>query len=148
MPIPDIAANIVDRFANGEWGTTEAAMLHKIAKAWTDAKSSPDVKDAILHELESRGTDNRIEEFGVKIGQREAARYDYSGCGHPVLDRIKALKNNLAAEEKRIQKMLLAGADTFTIDSRLEVKNVPLEKPYTVTCQPPVRSGGTSVTFS
>lgn len=134
-PVSYYVDQVVKSIQDGEQNPLDVHLSRvKMEKILKGINDNPDIQDAVMKEFEKYG--ERIVEYkGALLQQQESGvKYDFSGCGDPVMDEYLRQLDDLKLKMKEREKFL---------------KNIPVSgivDPETGSfIYPPSKSGKTTI---
>lgn len=109
VPTADIIKNICDSIMEGRIDPVEAAViLKRMSKTAEEVYKNPQVKQTIENAFDKYFSGTKtVEVFGARVVKCPVyTSYDYSECGHPQLDEINKIIEQLLHEKERIENEL------------------------------------------
>lgn len=106
-PVSYYVDQVVKSIQDGEQNPLDVHLSRvKMEKILKEINDNPDIQDAVMKEFEKYG--ERIVEYkGALLQQQEAGvKYDFSGCGDPVMDEYLRQLDDLKLKMKEREKFL------------------------------------------
>lgn len=106
-PVSYYVDQVVKSIQDGEQNPMDVHLSRvKMEKILKEINDNPDIQDAVMKEFEKYG--ERIVEYkGALLQQQEAGvKYDFSGCGDPVMDEYLRQLDDLKLKMKEREKFL------------------------------------------
>ena len=106
-PVSYNVDQVVKSIQDGEQNPLDVHLSRvKMEKILKGINDNPDIQDAVMKEFEKYG--ERIVEYkGALLQQQEAGvKYDFSGCGDPVMDEYLRQLDDLKLKMKEREKFL------------------------------------------
>ncbi len=106
-PVSYYVDQVVKSIQDGEQNPLDVHLSRvKMEKILKGINDNPDIQDAVMKEFEKYG--ERIVEYkGALLQQQEAGvKYDFSGCGDPVMDEYLRQLDDLKLKMKEREKFL------------------------------------------
>ena len=129
------AEKLIGELMDGELDPLRFKIFLKVCERWMSAVKEQADRLA-LEEAEKYG--KSFELLGAKCAVKEAAaRYDFSGCGHPAWERYKSDEQAAVSHRKEIEETLKSLRESINI--------VDKETGEVLTVSPPVKSSTTIV---
>jgi hypothetical protein len=106
-PVSYYVDQVVKSIQDGEQNPLDVHLFRvKMEKILKEINDNPDIQDAVMKEFEKYG--ERIVEYkGALLQQQEAGvKYDFSGCGDPVMDEYLRQLDDMKLKMKEREKFL------------------------------------------
>ncbi len=106
-PVSYYVDQVVKSIQDGEQNPLDVHLSRvKMEKILKEINDNPDIQDAVMKEFEKYG--ERIVEYkGALLQQQEAGvKYDFSGCGDPVMDEYLRQLDDMKLKMKEREKFL------------------------------------------
>lgn len=113
-PVSSYVEQVLNSIREGEQNPLDVhlsrAKMEKILKGIND---NPEIQEAVMREFEKYGQKN-VEYKGALLQQQEAGvKYDFSGCGDPLMDsyikETESLKEKMKEREKFLKNIPSTG---------------------------------------
>lgn len=106
-PVSYYVEQVVKSIQDGEQNPLDVHLSRvKMGKILKEINDNPDIQDAVMKEFEKYG-ERTVEYKGALLQQQESGvKYDFSGCGDPVMDEYIRQLDDLKLKMKEREKFL------------------------------------------
>lgn len=106
-PVSYYVEQVVKSIQDGEQNPLDVHLYRvKMEKILKGINDNPDIQDAVMKEFEKYG-ERTVEYKGALLQQQESGvKYDFSGCGDPVMDEYIRQLDDLKLKMKEREKFL------------------------------------------
>lgn len=106
-PVSYYVEQVVKSIQDGEQNPLDVHLSRvKMEKILKGINDNPDIQDAVMKEFEKYG-ERTVEYKGALLQQQESGvKYDFSGCGDPVMDEYIRQLDDLKLKMKEREKFL------------------------------------------